>query len=211
MHVKKRRGRIIITGLTIQLPLIVAVSFLIYVVKLFDSFYGRIISLFIGQEIPGLGLAASLLVAIILGILVETERGKRTVDFLLKKFPRAKLTMDKLIDTVKQWKKFYALAEEQGVFLASYHRKEMLYPAVVTNSFSVDSGKTFVTIVFGDIPIPKPFAVLKTELIYPKLSFAEATTYMLTGGLTLHLIKQKLKEMTLEEYVRSLPSINIDL
>lgn len=192
-------------GFIIQLPFITAVLLLTFIWQIFDTFYNLLIVQWIlGRQVPWLGFTISMALAFILGLLAETQRGWAFLGGILNKISFTSF----VTNIVEQWKTFRELARSRGVILAPYYRDRSSFsPGVVTSVLPVEDGSNLITVVFGDIPIPKPFLLQETDIIFTHLTFGEAITYILSMGLAFKMFSRKLKRQTLGEYVRKEPQL----
>lgn len=88
-----RLRRYFITGLIVFLPVAVTINILLWLFRTLDSFLGRLFTLLIGRPIPGLGLAASVAVILVIGVLATNVIGRRIVEFferLMLRIPLAR-------------------------------------------------------------------------------------------------------------------------
>ncbi|HXF81615.1 MAG TPA: DUF502 domain-containing protein [bacterium] len=82
-----------ITGLIVFLPVAITISVLAWLFRVMDSLLGWLLPPLLGRDVPGLGLAASLVVIFLLGVLGTNVLGKRLVAFferLLLRIPLAR-------------------------------------------------------------------------------------------------------------------------
>ncbi|MBI2640490.1 MAG: hypothetical protein HYW91_01230 [Candidatus Sungbacteria bacterium] len=201
---RKWLERAILMGYVIQIPAVIAITLLVFVVQFFDNFYNKfLLEPILGRNIRFAGFLVSMAVALLLGFIAETKRGWRLVSHL-GKVPLA----GQIVNVIEQWKKFRSLARSKGVILAPYYRGASSFaPGVVTGVIPIEDGGHIITVVFGDMPIPKPLGLTEHDIIYASLSLNQAISYMLSGGLALKILEKKLRRMTLGEYVRSNPDM----
>lgn len=192
---------LILFGFVLQTPPIVLVVLLGLIWQFYDSFYNRFVIRWIfGKEISGLGFLLGLAVAIILGVVAQPTRGWNFIKRIFNTTPFTRW----IIDFAEQWIMFRDLAVRQGVILAPYYRdRSTFWPGVVTNLIPKEEGGYLITVAFGDIPAPKPSLLVEDDIIYVRLTFSEAVSYILSGGLALRMFGRKLKRQTLGEYVRT--------
>jgi len=195
---KKWLGRILMGYVVMQLPFIIVIMLIAFAWRFFDSFYNQfILELIFGKSFSGAGVLLSLILALILGYIADTRRGWALVSRIFSKLPLAHV----IISMVEQWKLLRELAKTQGFILAPYYNGRF-WPGVVSNTLPVEGGTHLITVVFFDIPLPKPFSLEEDEMVYTKLNFSEAAIYMASFGLGFRLTNRKLKKQTLGEYVR---------
>lgn len=200
---KKVRDRILL-GYMIQTLVIILVVLLGYAFTFFDKTYQFVIRQIFGKEIIGLGLIMSLAMALLIGTIAETKRGWKIISRVLEKIPLVR----QLPTVVDQWKIFREFADKYGVILAPFYRVgSTLWPAVVTGAIEKEEGGHYISVVFFDPPFFRPQLLTEEEEIRVRLSFGEAFSYILTWGLSLRLLKRRLKKTTLREYVRLHPAI----
>lgn len=170
-----------------------------------DNFYNQwILGWILGRKIAGLGFLLSLVLALILGLITETKGGWGFISRYLDRIPLAR----DVVDLVKKWKIFRELAGKHGVILAPYYRKASAFaPGVVTNVIPEENGRYLITVVFGDIPIPKPLILTEEDIVLVHLTFKEALSFMLSGGLALRIFERRLRRLTLGNYVRLHPGL----
>lgn len=199
----------LLTGFIILIPFISAVTLAAFLVKIFDSFFGPLlVRRIFGREISGAGFLTGVIIAFILGTLAETERGWRLTKRILLNLKKRIPFSGQIVDIVEAWKTFGRLAWEQGAFMAPYYRSNSGFaPGVITSIVEVENDSPFITVTFGDIPLPKPLGLRGDDVILTKLSFSETLAYMLSGGLSFRRFGRKLKKQTLSDYIRSNPQI----
>lgn len=121
----------------------------------------------------------------------------------MKKIP----ILEYIPEVVEQGKKFWELAIKQGLMLAPFYRENSTWwPAIVTGLIPEDDGKHTVTVVFFDPPFFRPMGLNEEETVKISLTLKEAIVYILTWGLA-QRFKQRLRKITLGEYVRLHPDI----
>jgi uncharacterized membrane protein len=69
-----------IAGLLVFLPLAVTFTILAWLFRILDNFLGRVVTPLYGREIPGLGLAATIVVVLVMGALVTNVLGRRLME-----------------------------------------------------------------------------------------------------------------------------------
>lgn len=190
-------------GYVIQVPFILVVMLLGFVWQFFDSFYNRLIVQWIfGYSIPWAGFVLSIIFAFILGFISETKSGWSLLSKVLEKIPLA----GHVGNIIESWKTFRGFAEKQGIIIAPFYREKSTYwPGIVTTLIPKDNGRYLVTVVFAEIPFPKPSLLTEEDIIYVGISFRETIAYILSWGLAMRLVRKKLKEQTLGEYIRANP------
>lgn len=185
-------------GYVIQIPFIVVVALFAFAWRFLDSFYNQFLfEPILGRRFSGAGVLLSALLAFILGYIAETKRGWILMSRVFNVIPLA----SGVTSMVEQWKLLRELAKAQGFILAPYYPGRF-WPAVVTNTLAVEGGTYLITVVFFDLPLPKPFSLEEDERIYTKLSLSEAAIYMASFGFGFRLFGRKLQTLTLGEYVR---------
>ncbi|MBI2639771.1 MAG: hypothetical protein HYW90_02675 [Candidatus Sungbacteria bacterium] len=188
----------VLMGYVIQIPFIIVVVLLAFIWRSLDSFYNQFFfEPVFGREFSGAGVLMSVFLAFVLGYIAETEKGWALMSRVLNVMPLAR----GVTSMVEQWKLLRELAKTQGFILAPYYPGRF-WPAVVTNTLAVEGGTHLITVVFFDLPLPKPFSLEEGERIYTKLSFSEAAIYMASFGFGFRLFGRKLQIQTLGEYVR---------
>lgn len=182
--------------------LVVAASF---IWGFYDSFYNQfLIERLMGHKIPGGGFSLSIVIALILGSIAQTNKGWNIISRCLKKIP----LMKHLVNIVDQWKRFSKHAHRHGVILAPYFRKDSTFwPGIVTNLIPKETGGFLVTVTFGKITGPEPSMLTEEEIIFMSLTPSEAFAYMFSGGLALKIFDRTVKPVTLGEYIRSSPEL----
>lgn len=196
---KKFLDRLLL-GYLLQIPFMVVVFAGICVFRFFDSFYNTLVVQWVwGHPVFGIGFLLSTAISLIVTFLISRHRGGNVIGERLKHIALIHF----FINIVEKWRVFRDLANAQGAILAPYYRgNSTFYPAVVTGIVPTEEHTYLVSVVFGDLPFPKPFLLQETEIVYSGLSFREAAAYALSWGFASELFKRKFKEETLGEYIR---------
>lgn len=196
---KKLRDRAVM-GYIVQSPILILVVVMAMVFQFFDSFYNRfLLEPILGRPIPFAGFAVSVVTALILGTIAESsKRGWAFITYILNHIPLGKY----IPEIVESWKKFRTLAKERGMILAPYFRdKSTFWPGVVTGILPKENGGRVISVMFVDLPLPKPLLLSEDDIILTKLTLEEALAYIASGGLGLRLKGRKLKEERLGDFV----------
>lgn len=87
--IKKLRN-LFLTGILVLLPLIVSVFILWYLFELIESWAGPVVEVFFGRELPGVGLALTVLLIFLAGLFATNFLGKKLIrrgELILLKIP----------------------------------------------------------------------------------------------------------------------------
>jgi len=180
-----------IAGLLVFLPLAVTFSILAWLFRILDSFLGRVVTPLYGREIPGLGLAATIVVVLVIGALVTNVLGRRLMEgfeALMLRIPLARsiYSATKAISDSIFIKRTGAF---QRVVLVQWPRTGMYILGFVTGDSGTRwiEGRGRVLNVFM-VTTPNPTSgflmfVPEDETIPVELSVEDALKIVLSGGI----------------------------
>jgi uncharacterized membrane protein len=180
--------RYFVTGLATLFPVVVTVWLVIQIFQLADGFLGKSL----GFQIPGLGLAVTLLIILLVGVLSVHFFGRvlfQLLEFWLKRLPLVRT----IYPPVKQLADFLFGEEQRNqtfkrVVLIPYPRPGVYSIAFVTNETkTVAMGKpmTLLTCLIPNPPSPftGPLMFVPEEDAVPiDLSIEDAVKFVVSGG-----------------------------
>ncbi|MEE8168772.1 MAG: DUF502 domain-containing protein [Candidatus Hydrothermarchaeales archaeon] len=181
-----------ITGLLIFVPLVATIYILWIAFLFFDSILRPVVSVVIGREIPGLSLAVTVLIILLIGVTTTLAAGKKVLEVFeesLLKIP----VVSGIYSIVKQASIVFFVqnpGESRNVVLVEYPRKGM-YAMGFTASATVDTiqektAQKTINVFIPSTPNPTTgflIMVPEEEVIPLDLSMEEALRLLLSGGL----------------------------
>lgn len=183
--------RSFITGFFVVVPLFISVAAFIWLFNIVDGvttpFYDR----FIGVRIPGLGVASTAVVVIIVGVFARNVIGRRVLQLIEGMLLRVPL-FGKIYSPIKQLVAAFNPDSESGfkrvVMIEDPRRGYTL--GFLTREFAVERGQgpetmlaVFVptnNLYLGDIVICE-----RSRAVFPDISVEDGIRIFLTGGMAL--------------------------
>jgi uncharacterized membrane protein len=183
--------RSFIAGFFVTVPLVVSVAALVWIFGIIDGFTAPLARQFLAQEVPGLGLAITLLLVLAVGAVATNVIGRRIVkraESWLMRIP----VFRTVYAPVKQLIAAFSPDNEYGfkrvVMIEDPHRGMVM--GFLTREFAVDRGQgpelmlaVYVPtnhLYLGDVVI-----CARSRAFFPDLSVEEGIRIFLTGGMSL--------------------------
>lgn len=180
--------RYFVTGLATLFPLVVTLWLVVQIFQFADGFLGNAL----GFQLPGLGLAVTLLVILLVGVLSVHFFGRvlfQVAEFWLKRLPLVR----SIYPPVKQLADFLFGEEQKNqtfrrVVIIPYPRSGVYSIAFVTNETkTVATGKpqTFLTCLIPNPPSPFTGPLMfvpEEDAIALDLSVEDAVKFVVSGG-----------------------------
>ncbi|MFU8796483.1 MAG: DUF502 domain-containing protein [Dehalococcoidia bacterium] len=192
---RKRIRTSFIAGVIVIVPIAAAVLILRWLFLYIDAILQPAAKSWLGEEIPGLGFAMTVILIFVTGIIATSVIGKRLVSFiesLLAKIPLFRY----LYTSIKQIMESFTIPSETRflqVVLAEFPKKGMRVIGFVTSESSTPSGEHLLTIFIPTSPNPTSGfleIVRESEVIRTNISVDDALKMVLSAG------KVSLKEVT---------------
>ena len=183
--------RSFIAGFFVTVPLVVSVAALVWIFGIIDGFTAPLARQLLAQEVPGLGLAMTLLLVLAVGAVATNVIGRRLVrqaESWLMRVP----VFRTVYAPVKQLIAAFSPDNEYGfkrvVMIEDPHRGTVM--GFLTREFAVDRGQgpepmlaVYVPtnhLYLGDVVI-----CARNRAFFPDLSVEEGIRIFLTGGMSL--------------------------
>ncbi len=194
----KTLRRYFIAGLATLFPIAVTVYLIIGVFRIADGFLGRQL----GLKIPGLGLALTIILILIVGVLSSHVFGQIVIPAIERWFNRLPV-VKRIYPAVKQLAQFLFSDIQRGavfqrVVLVQYPRQGAYSIAFVTNeSMKVDTESSPMLTLLIPQP-PSPFTgpiifVPRQDVVALDMSIEDALKLVVSGGVVASLVRiQKL-------------------
>jgi uncharacterized membrane protein len=183
--------RSFIAGFFVTVPLVISVAALVWIFGIIDGFTAPLASRVLGREIPGLGIAITLLAVLAVGVLATNVIGRRIVtraESWLMRVP----VFRTVYAPVKQLVVAFSPDNEYGfkrvVMVEDLHGGIVM--GFLTKEFTADRGHGPEALVAVYVPTNHLYlgdiAVYPRERAYfPDLSVEEGIRIFLTGGMSL--------------------------
>ena len=183
--------RRIIAGFFLTVPLVISVAALVWIFCIIDGFLAPMVSRVLGREVPGLGIAATLLVVLAVGALATNVIGRRVVaraESWLMRVP----VFRTVYAPVKQLVVAFSPDNEYGfkrVVMVDDPRRGMVM-GFLTKEFTVDRGQGPEALVAVYVPTNHLYlgdvvVCPKHRAVFPDMSVEEGIRVFLTGGMGL--------------------------
>jgi uncharacterized membrane protein len=183
--------RSFIAGFFVIVPLFISVAAILWLFRLIDGFTGPVFDRYIGQHVPGLGIAATALVILLVGVLATNVVGKRLLQ-----------QAERLLLHVPLFRSIYAPIRQLIVAFSpdneyGFKRVVLVEDAAggyklgfLTKEFTVDRGQGAEPVIavylptnhlyLGDIVI-----CARDRVAYPDVTVQEGIRIFLTGGMAI--------------------------
>jgi uncharacterized membrane protein len=183
--------RSFIAGLFVSVPLVVSIAALVWVFGIIDGFTAPLATRLLGREVPGLGIAITLLVVLCVGAIGTNVIGRRLVaraESWLMRVP----VFRTIYAPVKQLAVAFSPDNEYGfkrVVMVDDSRRGTVM-GFLTKEFTVDRGHGSETLVAVYVPTNHLYLgdiVLfpREHVFFPDLTVEEGVRIFLTGGMSL--------------------------
>jgi uncharacterized membrane protein len=180
-----------LTGLVILAPLVLTVYLLEIGFRWMDALLGGLAARTLGRRIPGLGLLASLILAVLVGLVASNLLGRRLIHSVEQALLRVPIFRG-VYSTLKQVVDAFAGQKRtafQNVVLIEYPRKGVWSVGFVTGPAPQESerltGKELVNVFVATTPNPTSgFLVLvpKDEVWYLSMPVEDGLKLVISGG-----------------------------
>jgi len=188
-----------ITGFFVTVPLIISVAALVWIFRVIDGITEPLVSQWVGRPVPGLGLAMTGLLVLLVGVTATNMVGKRVLQRA-----EAGLLHIPLFRTVyapvKQLVAAFSPENEYGfkrvVLVQQPGRGYVL--GFLTREFTLESGAGADTLLAVYVPTNHLYlgdivVYPREQVLFPELTVEDGVRIFLTGGmaLPLHLVAQQ--------------------
>jgi uncharacterized membrane protein len=180
-----------ITGFFVTVPLVISVGAFVWIFRAVDGFVGPYYSLWIGRDVPGLGILTTALVVLLVGVLATNVIGKRLLqqaESYLLRVPVFRTIYAPVKQLVVAFSPDNEYGFKQVVMIDDPGRGFVL--GFLTKEFTVDRGQGAETLIA--VYVPTNHSYLGDVIIYPRdrVSFPDITVeqgirVFLTGGMAL--------------------------
>jgi uncharacterized membrane protein len=180
-----------IAGFFLTVPLIVSVAALVWIFGIIDRFTAPLATRLLGREVPGLGLAVTMLVVLAVGAVANNMIGRKVLaraESYLVRVPVFKT----IYSPVKQLVAAFSPDNEYGfkrvVMIEDPNRGWVM--GFLTKEFTVDRGRGAETLVAVYVPTNHLYlgdvAIYgRDKAFFPNVSVEEGIRIFLTGGMSL--------------------------
>ncbi|MCR3923573.1 MAG: DUF502 domain-containing protein [Firmicutes bacterium] len=191
MHFIRSIRRHFLTGLLVVLPSMVTIYVLYFTFTLIDSFLGRLVPLYLGRNIPGLGFLVTIVFIYLIGLFASNVVGKKLLHLL-----------ETVVLQIPLVKPIYAAARQildafsaqrrqlfQSVAMVEYPRRGLYAIGFITaqgaGEVQVKTAQEVVPVFIPTTPNPTSGMMLlvpRTELIPLEMTVEEAIKMIISGG-----------------------------
>ncbi len=188
--------RSFIAGCFVMVPLIISVAALVWAFRLIDGVMAPLYARLLGQEVPGLGLATTLLIVFVVGALATNVLGRRILErgesYLLK-LPVFRAVYAPVKQLVAAFSPENELAFKRVVLVDDPATGFVL--GFLTKEFTIDRGRGSEPVLAVYVPTNHLYLgdvriFPKSRVTYPALTVQEGVRVFLTGGMA---VRQVLK------------------
>ncbi|HIE91914.1 MAG TPA: DUF502 domain-containing protein [Acidobacteria bacterium] len=188
--------RSFIAGCFVMVPLIISVAALVWAFRLIDGVMAPLYARLLGQEVPGLGLATTLLIVFVVGALATNVLGRRILErgesYLLK-LPVFRAVYAPVKQLVAAFSPENELAFKRVVLVDDPATGFVL--GFLTKEFTIDRGRGAEPVLAVYVPTNHLYLgdvriFPKSRVTYPALTVQEGVRVFLTGGMA---VRQVLK------------------
>ena len=180
-----------IAGFFVTVPLVISVAALVWIFRVVDGTLGPIYAKWLDREVPGLGIATTGLLVLLVGVLATNVIGKRVLqrtEYYLLQVPVFKT----VYAPVKQLVVAFSPDNEAGfkkVVIVEDPRRGMLL-GFLTKEFTLDRGRGPEPVVAVYVPTNHLYlgdvvVFPRDQAFFPDLSVEEGIRIFLTGGMAL--------------------------
>lgn len=181
--------RSFIAGCFVMVPLIISVAALVWAFRLIDGVMAPLYTQLLGREVPGLGLATTLLIVFVVGALATNVIGKRVLqrgESYLLKLPVFRAVYAPVKQLVAAFSPENELAFKRVVLIEDPAAGYVL--GFLTKEFSLDQGRGGESVLAVYVPTNHLYLgdvriVPKHRVTYPELTVQEGVRVFLTGGM----------------------------
>ena len=190
LHWLRRR---FITGFFVAVPLIISVAALLWIFGIIDDLTGPVYDRAIGRHLPGLGVATTALVVLLVGVVASNVLGKRLLsrgESYLARIP----VFRTIYSPVKQLLAAFSPDNEsgfKGVVMVS-DAAGVARLGFLTKEFDVEPAAGGPKVPYAAVYVPTNnlylgdvFVCRRESLMYPDISVEEGVRIFLTGGMAM--------------------------
>ena len=201
--------RSFIAGCFVMVPLIISVAALVWAFRLIDGVMAPLYTRLLGQEVPGLGLATTLLIVFVVGALATNVFGKRMLqrgESYLLKLPVFRAVYSPVKQLVAAFSPENELAFKRVVLVDDPATGFVL--GFLTKEFTIDRGRGAEPVLAVYVPTNHLYLgdvriFPKSRVTYPALTVQEGVRVFLTGGMA---VGQVLKAVRTDTESQSEPA-----
>jgi uncharacterized membrane protein len=183
--------RSFITGFFVTVPLVISVVTFVWIFRAVDGLLGPLFSRWIGYDIPGLGLLATVLGVLVIGAVATNVIGKRLLqrgEYYLLKVPLFRTIYAPAKQLIAAFSPDNEMGFKRVVLVEDARRGYVL--GFLTREFTLDSGSRHETLVAVYVPTNHLYlgdvAVFPREAVsFPDLTVEQGIRIFLTGGMAL--------------------------
>jgi uncharacterized membrane protein len=183
--------RSFIAGFFATVPLVISVAALVWIFGIIDRFTGPLATRVLGREVPGLGIAITLLVVLAVGGVTTNVIGRRVVSRGEKWLMRVPVFRT-VYAPVKQLVVAFSPDNEYGfkrVVMVEDPRRGMVL-GFLTKEFTVDRGQGSEPLVAVYVPTNHLYlgdVVMcpRSSVFFPDLEVEDGVRILLTGGMSM--------------------------
>src|SRR6478735_11835092 len=191
-----------LTGLAVTVPLLITVVTLVWTFRFIDSVAKPVAQLWLGREVPGLGVLMTGAVILLTGVIATNVIGRRVLQRTEKWLLSVPL-FKTVYAPVKQLVAAFSPDSESGfkkVVIVDDARRGMVM-GFLTREFTVDRGAGPEAMIAVYVPsnhlYPRVVALFRREqAFFPDVSVEEGISIFLTGGMALPSVLKQLKAKT---------------
>jgi len=182
-------------GILVIVPIIITILILVWLFNYIDNIAQPVANSLLGRTIPGLGLALTVLLIYLTGVVASSVMGKRLVNYIESLLARVPL-FRYLYTSIKQIMVSFTTSSETKflqVVLVEFPKKDMRVLGFVTSESRVESGEKVITVFIPTSPNPTSGyleIVKENDIIRTNISIDDALKMVLSAG------KVSLKEVT---------------
>ncbi|MBE3071332.1 MAG: DUF502 domain-containing protein [Acidobacteria bacterium] len=183
--------RSFIAGFFVTVPLIISILALVWAFRVIDGFMGPVYARWLGREVPGLGLATTAAVVLLVGAIAGNVLGRRLVrraeEYLLRVpvFRTIYSPVKQLLeafspDTEGGLKRVVIVRDSSGALLLGFLTKE----------FELDLGQGPAAVIAVYVPTNNLYlgdvrVFSRDAAFFPEISVEEGVRIILTGGMAM--------------------------
>ncbi len=180
-----------VTGLLVIVPLVVSLATLVWMFTLIDGFVQPVYERWIGFRVPGIGIATTALIVLVIGVAASNVLGKRLlkgVETTLLRVP----VFRTIYSPVRQLVGAFSPDSESGfkrVVLVEDARRGMAI-GFLTKEFTLDVGGEAVPMISVYVPtnhlyLGDVYVLPRAKAVFPELTVEDGVRIVLTGGMAM--------------------------
>jgi uncharacterized membrane protein len=180
-----------VTGFFVIVPLVVSLAALVWIFTLVDDFVMPVYERQVGFRVPGLGIATTALLVLLVGVAASNVIGRRllkVLESMLHKVP----VFRTIYSPVRQLVGAFSPDNESGfkrVVLVEDARRGMAL-GFLTKEFTLDRGGVPVALLAVYVPtnnlyLGDVYIVPRASAVFPDLTVEEGVRIILTGGMAI--------------------------